>query len=362
MPRKRCCLAALAGAAVLTASVGLTTPAAGEIVPAGDGAAEDRAGESCRTLDSPVRVLGQDVTMSGTLCTPRGNARTVMVLVPGSTYNQTYWDFPYKPQTYSFRSAMNSAGYATLTVDRLGTGGSSKPLSATVTASVQANAVHQVIQRLRNGSSGAGSFDKVVIGGHSLGSTITNIEAATYRDVDGVLLTGFTNNYNLPGLTNFFASLYPAALDARLGKRGLDTGYLTTRPGARKSAFYAPGPVEPGVLATDERTKDVLSLGEGTDGVTLGTLTTISRKINAPTMIANGQRDAVYCGTLGELGRISCQDARSLARDEDPYFGPAARLRMFVLPGSGHNINLVPNAPDYHAAVVRWLNDEVGAR
>ena len=100
---------------------------------------------SCQDLSVPVSVLGTPQTMSGRLCTPAG-ANTVQVLVPGGTYNSTYWDISYTPEIRSFRLAMNNAGYATLTVDRLGTGHSSKPPSALLTASTQAEAVHQVIQ------------------------------------------------------------------------------------------------------------------------------------------------------------------------------------------------------------------------
>lgn len=320
------------------------------------------ASESCRDLDTPVTVAGQSLRVHAQRCDPAGGAETVLVLVPGSTYDHSYWDFPYRPGTYSFRKAMNDAGYATVAVDRLGTGASSKPSSTTVSATTQAEAVHQVISSLRDRGGPDDGYRKVVLGGHSLGSVITNIEASTYRDVDGVLLTGFTNNYNGPGVTNFFASLHPAAVDRQLAGRGLDPGYLTTRPGMRESAFFAPGPVDPAVISADEEGKDVLSATEAPDGATVGTVTTLSRNIDAPTMIANGQRDSVYCGSLGSIGRIDCRDAASLARDEQPYFSPAANLHTYVLPGAGHSINLVPRTEDYQDAVVRWLDEAVAPR
>lgn len=125
---------------------------------------------------------------------------------------------------------MNRAGYSTVSVDRLGTGQSSKPLSGAVTAAAEADAMHQVVTALRRGSAGTRSYSKVVIGGHSLGSTVTNTEASTYRDVDAVLLTGFTNNYNPAGLARFFASLYPAATDPALAGRGIDPGTSPPAP------------------------------------------------------------------------------------------------------------------------------------
>lgn len=310
---------------------------------------------SCHAVDVPVSVLQQNLRIHGTLCVPNESS-TVTLLVPGSTVNGTYWDFPYKPEKYSFRQSMNNAGYATLAIDRLGTGASSSPPSPMVLANVQALAMHQVVTALREGTIG-GPFRKIIIGGHSDGSAVTNLEASTYRDVDGVLLTGFTNNLNVPNvLLNFFASLYPAQLDPRLSSRGVDSGYVTTRPGLRETALHAPGPVDPDVLATSEQTKDVLSLPEASDAIGIGVLSTVSRNINAPTMIANGQRDALFCGTAGEAGRISCSDADTLAKQESPYFSPEAQLHTYVLPGAGHSINLAPNTKKYHAAVIRWLD------
>jgi hypothetical protein len=57
-------------------------------------------------------------TMYGKLCAPTG-AKTVHVLIPGGTYNSSYWDIGYQPEIRSYRMAMNNAGYATLAVDRL---------------------------------------------------------------------------------------------------------------------------------------------------------------------------------------------------------------------------------------------------
>src|SRR5687768_17076579 len=70
---------------------------------------------SCQDLTLPVTLAGSAQQIYGKLCTP-ANAKTVQVLVPGASYNSAYWDFPYTPDTRSFRLAMNKAGYATLTL------------------------------------------------------------------------------------------------------------------------------------------------------------------------------------------------------------------------------------------------------
>lgn len=179
---RRLCAALLLTAAALA----VPTPAQADTV-------------TCQDLYVPV-ALGQ---MHGRLCAP-SQAQTVVVLIPGGTYNASYWDIAYTPELRSFRLAMNQAGVATLAVDRMGTGSSSKPLSALLSATVQANAVHQVIQSIR------ARFTKVIVGGHSIGSAMAMIEAGTFHDVDGVLVTDMTHRMNYVTVIPVLANMIPA--------------------------------------------------------------------------------------------------------------------------------------------------------
>src|SRR3954454_12848299 len=52
---------------------------------------------------------------------------TLLLLLSGSTYDHRYWDMPGVGSEYSFVDAAHEAGYATLNIDRLGVGNSSKP-------------------------------------------------------------------------------------------------------------------------------------------------------------------------------------------------------------------------------------------
>ncbi|MEU4448414.1 alpha/beta fold hydrolase [Actinosynnema sp. NPDC050801] len=307
------------------------------------------AATTCRDVDAPVTVLGHRQVVHGTLCVPAG-AATVQLLVPGSTYNSSYWDFP--DGKHSFRAAQNAAGLATFAVDRLGTGRSSRPLAVTLTAFVQADAMHQVVQGLRSGAYGP-RFSRVVIGGHSLGSAISVVEAATYRDVDGVLLTGMTHRVNPVGVAAAFANFRPANLDPKFGLLH-PLGYLTTAPGTRYASFHAPGSLVPEVMALEESTKDVFSPTEAADGLGVAVLLPYSLLIDAPVMIAVGTQDAAVCGLLA----TDCSTSETVRAAEAPYFrGP---LRAYALPDYGHSINLAPNARDYYSAVSSWVSEEVG--
>lgn len=91
-----------------------------------------------------------------------------------------------------------AAGYAVLNLDRIGIGRSDHPPAAAITIESNAYVVHQIVQALRGGSLVVPSFgrvrtERVALVGHSLGSLISMQEAATYDDVDGVVLTGISH-------------------------------------------------------------------------------------------------------------------------------------------------------------------------
>lgn len=304
------------------------------------------AATTCEDVYTPVQFGLIRQVMYGRLCVPAG-ATTVQVLVPGGTYTSGYWDIPVNGETRSVTRAMNGAGVATMAVDRIGSGKSSKPLSILVDVPNQAEAVHQIVQNLRP------RFSKVLMGGHSIGSAIAMAEAGRYRDVDGVLITGMTHQWDyiraVPALTN----LIPATIDPRLGLRGLDVGYLTTVPGSRYTMFHAPGPNIPAVIDLDESTKDVVSAGEFVTTALMSNLVLpVSALINVPVMTVQTSAD-YFCGTP-PLG-ADCSSAQALASSERPFYPKAPRLDAFVVNGYGHVFNFDTEMADrYHAAILAW--------
>ena len=51
---------------------------------------------------------------------------------------------------------------------------------------------------------------------------------------------------------------------------------------------------------------------------------------------------------------------RCIARKIHRVPAPEAKLRTFVLPGSGHAVNLARNTADYQAEVVDWMDTTIG--
>jgi len=318
-----------------------------------------RAAGSCQEFDVPVTVGGLPANIHGTLCLPNHATSTVMALVHGSTYNHTYWDFPYRPNLYNFRSKMNQAGFATAVIDKLGSGLSSRPPSELVTKDAQIDAIHAVLQALRAGQVGAQAFAKVILGGHSNGSVDAIGVAWRYpQDANGVLITGFTHRIDVPQVLYFLSTTYAAALDPKFMNAvpPYDPGYITTMPGTRYSNFYAPAVTDWAVVDLDEETKDVLSLPESAGGQGISTDPAITQSIQVPVLMVHGEFDTIF--TCSE-GGPPCTAAQ-LGAQESTYFSPSACLQVFVLPAAGHSLNLFPNANEAWAAVLNWANDFVG--
>lgn len=326
---------------------GLAAPQAIAVAPA-----------HCVEADLPITIPTPHQIMHGQFCTPAGRVpTTVQLLIPGGSYNRLYWDFPYQPERYSYQRDMASRGYATFAVDRLGTGQSTRPPSVELLDRVEAESIHQVVGHLRAGRVSGARFERVILVGHSLGSAIAIVEAATHHDVDGVILTGTTHLISAQAAVEAFTLyLHPVTLDPQLRHKGGDPGYITTRPGAREPLYYAASNADPRVIATDEATKDQVALvGVGTATV-LGHLGPESRNITVPVLLAVGERDVGFCGFLGR----NCSSAETLRKGEALYFAPAAHLSTYVLRGSGHVMALHKNTDEYREATRAWLRAKFG--
>jgi pimeloyl-ACP methyl ester carboxylesterase len=306
----------------------------------------------CAQIDVPVSMPTPHETMHGQLCMPPGRApTTVQLLVHGATYSHVYWDFPYRPERYSYQLDMARHGYATFAVDRLGTGQSSKPLSFTLLDTVETASIHQIVEHLRAGRVGGIHFNRIILVAHSIGSGVATLEAATYHDVDGVILTGTSHLVSPLAVVNGpTVYTHPVILDPQLHRRGSDPGYFTTRPGFRP-VFYEAGDADPQVIAADDATKDQLSiLGFGLV-LTFGNEGPASLGIKVPVLLVVGEKDALFCGFLSR----DCSSAEVLRKQEAPYYSPAAHLSTYVLPGAGHSIALHENAGEYREATRAWL-------
>lgn len=326
------------------------------LVPSGAWAAE--GGFRCEELSFDVTLSPSDTdvySVFGVLCA-RGSIhqKTVLVTLHGSTYSHLYWDFPFQPETYSFVRRATAEGYAVLNIDRIGIGRSDHPPAEEVTIGADAHVVHQIVQALRGGDLVVPSFgriqaERVALVGHSLGSVIAIEEAATYGDVEGIVLTGVSHTVT-PVLNEILGALYPANLDPRFAGRNIPDGYLTSLPGTRGIFYHLPS-VDPLVLAIDEQTKETVTPAELN---TAFPALAMSGAVHTPVFVIVGDFDLAFCGAP------SCSASGSL-NDEVGLFPADACVETAVVADAGHDLNLQFQAPIAYDAVLDWLDRRVGS-
>ncbi|WP_330255118.1 alpha/beta hydrolase [Nocardia sp. NBC_00565] len=281
----------------------------------------------------------------------------LQILVPGATYDRSYWDFPGFDGRYSYTAHAARAGQATLAIDPIGVGKSSMPVGWQVSAPSAAQAVHEAIQAVRNGGLGR-TWSKVALVGHSFGSLTAMLEAGTYHDVDGLLISGASHAPGPGGIAVIVGAARPA-LDDPTTADSVPTGdisYLSV-PGARERAFHAPGDSDPQVVAADEATRVA-----GTIGIlaTIPVFIPTTFDIAVPVLIANGTADKVFCGQGGGGSLTDCSSADALYGSERPFF-PKAALATYVLPGAGHSMNLALNGSEFFGYAASWVHSMAGS-
>jgi pimeloyl-ACP methyl ester carboxylesterase len=300
-------------------------------------------------LPIEVSELGT-VEIAVWLSVPEGAGGDILqVLVHGATYNHLYWDFPYQPETYSYVRWAERHGLATLAIDQLGAGESSRPPGEKVANQKVAEALHHVVQAVRGTGIAGQRFDRVVLIGHSAGSLASGLESYTYQDVDAVVLTGLLGP-NVIGLTNNeprINEIYvPASADAVLrGRPGMaDPAYQTIPPQFRVPMFYHVPPADPALIVVDETLKDTQANGQW---ATYGDAAEACGKLQCPTLVVVGEYDACQFSATENDVTATMELAKASAA-ANYTFAP-------VVKNMGHNLNQHPGAHDVYRTIADWI-------
>jgi len=302
---------------------------------------------ACSTVSLPVRLVAggaQNLTMVGTYCRPTFiTPKVVQLLVHGSTYDGSMWDWPQQPDIYSYMRVAVRAGYATFSVDRIGAGASSKPPSGDVTIPNGAVALQDVVAHLRAGRVGGTAFGKVVWVGHSLGAVYGYEHGGRFGGVDAYVFIGSVHFVKPSWLGLMTSSVVPA---------GPDSGYLTTIPGMRDELFYRTANADPAVIAQDEAQKGTIVNSEIVSALALVNATpdaALTQRIQQPVAVFMGEYDNLACGPPDGW---TCTAAEVRAK-EAPYFRNASRFDAYTISGIGHSLPHL-NAPAMFSSMLNW--------
>ncbi len=258
------------------------------------------------------------------------NGRTLLILVSGIGSDHRYWDFPAGP---SFVNAAVEQGYAVLNIDKLGTGYSSRPPAAALGYMQDAFVLHQLVMEARTGALKQYGFSRVVLVGHSLGSTLIIPEAASYNDVDAVVLTGLTHTGGT-GLDRFFSDIVPVTTDSVLSTQGFPADYFTLKAGELGPLFFDPATSLPSIVATNESIKTTFTLAEATIPQLLAGQLGES-EIRVPVLTVFGANDILF----GD--KVNAQRLQG----EAGYYPKAPAFNIYEIPETGHSLALHETAP-----------------
>lgn len=300
---------------------------------------------------------GRQYTVRGTLTAPAGgiDARTdqkaVSLYLHGLDLGQSFWTGAYQGDSFAARQA--AAGHVSVTIDRLGYDTSDKPDGQASCMGGQADIAHQIVQQLRegsytisNGAADAPGYSQVVLQGHSLGAGIAALEAASYGDVDGVVLHSYSDRILSEGAKADAAAAVADCQGGGESTEGEGSGgyaFFSSSPQDFRQAFFAstPAPLVQGALAQRNRN----ACGDLATVTAIGDANVATNdRVQVPVLVVAGQSDAIYPEPAGE--------------DLAGQFTGSSDVQLVTLPGTAHSLATEASAPQWSQAVASWLDEQ----
>jgi pimeloyl-ACP methyl ester carboxylesterase len=295
----------------------------------------------------PCQSDGAAYTIVGHLVGPEARpgdddtARAVVLDLHGLGFGEFFWSFD-AVAGYNWANSLAARGVASVVIDRIGYGGSGHPPGTQSCIGAQADVAHQIVQELRSGtyaleSGDAPRFVRVALAGHSAGGAITQIEAYSFRDVDGVMVLSFSD---LVGSLRTYTALAQAVVVCVGG--GNPPGHAPF--GQSDADFQALmfHDADPKVVAAVTAIRNPEPCGDDTS--LLAAIATDVREvptIPVPALLLIGENDAVFPPPALESQR------RLFAGSHD--------VTAVTIPDTGHAVTVERSAGVTRDAVISWL-------
>lgn len=250
--------------------------------------------------------------------------RPLVVLIHGASDTHAVFDFG---TGYRTAAELATRGFGVLAIDRVGYGASSHPNGDTLSFATAAGYVHEVIEDVRAGALGF-TPPAIVLLGPSVGADVALVEAATYQDVDGVIVVSHTNQ------------LQPALFAVDVGAWFAQGPYFDFGVDFRTQFFYAQPWAVPWVIDQDNATRSLVPRAEILSALT-GQSAFARPAITVPVLLMQADHDALF-----------------VPQDDSALFTSSPDVSFTLLGNAGHKVFSHPTSK--HAAVetvTRWLDD-----
>ncbi|MFD0562726.1 alpha/beta hydrolase [Kitasatospora saccharophila] len=304
----------------------------------------DRTPAACPVDGRTYRVSGH-LTAPAALLADGAGPRAVTLYEHGIAAGEWYWrlDAP----GYHHTEEMARKGDASLTIDRLGYGASDKPDGFESCIGGQADIAHQIVQQLRSGGYRADGraavpFDRVVLAGQSNGGQISEIEAYTFQDVDGLVLMdwadlGLTPQANARFFTSLQTCLHGGSpVDGAAGPGGYAYYDLGTEE-FQAGNFHDTDPAVLALAAPHQNRHPCGDMASQLNAVLVDLRHLADIKV--PVLFLYGEKDARVQG----------------GAEHRALFTGAADTQLVEIPGAGHYMGMARDAHQVHDSLADWL-------
>ncbi|OBH89536.1 alpha/beta hydrolase [Mycobacterium sp. E2989] len=283
------------------------------------------------TPPRPRLVIVDGVPMSALVC-EADQPKAVIVAIHGGGTTAVYFDCPGHPG-YSLLRSGAAAGFTVVALDRPGYGSSAPYPEAMAEGEQRVNLAYGAIDRiLGERSSGAGLF----VWGHSGGCELTMRMAADARGADllGIELAGTGRHY------------HPAAREI------LRTATRDSRPPGMRGLLWSPEELYPPEVLGGATVSPSAPAYEDqmVSNWARQTFPELAPAVRVPVHFSIAEHEKVWQADDSAVTEISA------------LFSAAPRFVVHRQPGAGHNISLGHAAPEYHANVLAFVEECVGAR
>jgi pimeloyl-ACP methyl ester carboxylesterase len=270
----------------------------------------------------------------------------LQILVHGAMSDHRYWDWPVSPERYSYVKWAAERGIATLAIDRVGSGVSSRPPGRELGVSEHAFTLAALVKAVRGGEQGLPRFDRVVLMGCSLGAVVSGLTAATYDCVDAVVLSSYLPRDDDSDAQAVLDGLFIPAVVAQPRLQGLvDDDYLCPLPDLPSDMMYRANQFDAAVLAADEQFLGTVTRAEF---LTSADAAAPIREVSAPTLVVMGQYDFLF---MNHEAGTDCHEA--VAQIAETL---KSNFEFEVIPDTGHVVNLHHSSGETFGRIDRWLD------
>jgi pimeloyl-ACP methyl ester carboxylesterase len=302
----------------------------------------DTSGAPC----NPARPSdGRAYTVRGHLTGPKAallaqRSGAVTLYLFGYEAGEWNWDLK-NVSGYDYAAEMARLGHVSLTIDQLGYGASGHPNGNDTCMGAQADVAHQIVSQLRAGAYTLGKgpgipFAAVTLAGHDVGGQIAEIEAYSYKDIDGLIVATWADQGQTPWILQ------------RATTAGLDwcpqspSGYVhfASEQEFRELLFYD---ANPQVIEAANSLRNPNPCGMiGSAGPSIAFDKARTPEIRVPVLIVFGAEDTLVWTHQGE------------EQQKDNFTGSRDKRTVFV-PRAGHFPMLERTASQFRHVISTWL-------